>query len=104
MDISANSSNRSRSVISVNPTSPIDEVMVLVAEGLAGRGSALNFTDHAIESVPADVSIIVQTTGSSGAPKYVSLSRSALITSARLSLEYLHASPGDFCRYSTSLG
>jgi o-succinylbenzoate---CoA ligase len=95
MDISANSSNRSRSVISVNPTSPIDEVMVLLAEGLAGRGSALNFTDHTIESVPADVSVIVQTTGSSGAPKYVGLSRSALITSARLSLEYLHASPGD---------
>jgi len=103
MDISANSSNRSRSVISVDPTTPIDEVMVLLAEGLAGRGSALNFTDHTIESVPADVSIIVQTTGSSGAPKYVGLSRSALITSARLSLEYLHASPGDLWSLLLSL-
>ena len=37
----------------------------------------------------------MQTTGSSGTPKYVGLNRSALIISAQLSLEYLHAAPGD---------
>lgn len=95
MDMSPNSSTRPRSAVAVDPLTPIDQVMALLAEGLAGRGSALNFTNHTIESVPADVSVIVQTTGSSGAPKYVGLSRSALITSAQLSLEYLHAAPGD---------
>jgi O-succinylbenzoic acid--CoA ligase len=95
MDMSPNSDTRPRPVVAIDPLTPINQVMVMLAEGLAGRGSALNFTDHTIESVPADVSVIVQTTGSSGAPKYVGLSRSALITSARLSLEYLDASPGD---------
>jgi len=95
MDMSPNSDTRPRPVVAIDPLTPIDQVMALMAEGLAGRGSALNFTDRAFESVPAEISVIVQTTGSSGAPKYVALSRSALITSARLSLEYLHASPGD---------
>jgi O-succinylbenzoic acid--CoA ligase len=95
MDISANSSNRSRSVISVNPSSPIDEVMVLLAEGLAGRGPAVNFTQADIESVPSHVAVIVNTTGTTGDPKFVALSTSALVKSARLSLNYLGAIPGD---------
>jgi o-succinylbenzoate---CoA ligase len=95
MDISANSSNRSRSVISVDPTSPIDEVMVLLAAGLAGRGPAVNFTQTEIESVPSDVAVIVNTTGTTGDPKFVALSTSALVSSARLSLNYLDARPGD---------
>ena len=95
MDISANSSNRSRSVISVDPTSPIDEVMVLLAAGLAGRGPAVNFTQAEIESVPSDVAVIVNTTGTTGDPKFVALSTSALVSSARLSLNYLDARPGD---------
>jgi O-succinylbenzoic acid--CoA ligase len=95
MDISANSDTRPRPAVAIDPLTPIDQVMVLLAEGLAGRGPALNFSNHTIESVATDVCVIVQTTGSSGAPKYVGLSRSALIKSARLSLEYLHASPGD---------
>jgi O-succinylbenzoic acid--CoA ligase len=95
MDISANSSNRSRSVISVDPTSPIDEVMVLLAAGLASRGPAVNFTQAGIESVPGDVAVIVNTTGTTGDPKFVALSASALVSSARLSLNYLGAAPGD---------
>ena len=95
MDMSPNSDTRLRPAVAIDPLTPIDQVMALLAEGLAGRGSALNFTNHTIESVPADVSVIVQTTGSSGTPKYVGLNRSALIISAQLSLEYLHAAPGD---------
>jgi O-succinylbenzoic acid--CoA ligase len=94
MDISANSSNRSRSVISVDGVS-IDEVMVLLAAGLAGRGPAVNFTQTEIESVPRDVAVIVNTTGTTGDPKFVALSTSALVSSARLSLNYLDARPGD---------
>jgi O-succinylbenzoic acid--CoA ligase len=95
MDISANSSNRSRTVISVDPTSPINDVMVLLAAGLAGRGPAVNFTQAEIESVPSDVAVIVNTTGTTGDPKFVALSTSALVSSARLSLNYLDARPGD---------
>ena len=48
MDISANSSNRSRSVISVDPALAIGDVMNLVAKALAHQGPALNFTDESI--------------------------------------------------------
>jgi O-succinylbenzoic acid--CoA ligase len=95
MDISANSSNRSRSVISVDPALAIGDVMNLVAKALSDQGPALNFTQATFESVPSDVSVIVQTTGTTGAPKYVGLSASALVSSAQMSLSHVAASPGD---------
>ena len=94
MDISANSSNRSRSVISVDPALAIGDVMNLVAKALAHQGPALNFTDDAIESVDSEICLIVGTTGSSGTRKSVALSSAALLASARASLDYLQARPG----------
>jgi O-succinylbenzoic acid--CoA ligase len=94
MDISANSSNRSRSVISVDPALAIGDVMNLVAKALAHQGPALNFTDESIESVDSDICLVVATTGSSGTRKSVALSSAALLASARASLDYLQARPG----------
>jgi O-succinylbenzoic acid--CoA ligase len=94
MDISANSSNRSRSVISVDPALAIGDVMNLVAKALAHQGPALNFTDEAIDSVTGDIAFIVGTTGSTGIRKSVALSSAALLASARASLDYLQARPG----------
>ena len=94
MDISANSSNRSRSVISVDPALAIGDVMNLVAKALAHQGPALNFTDESIESVDSEICLIVATTGSSGTKKSVALSSAALLASARASLDYLQARPG----------
>ena len=94
MDISANSSNRSRSVISVDPALAIGDVMNLVAKALAHQGPALNFTDESIESVDSEICLIVATTGSSGTRKSVALSSAALLASARASLDYLQARPG----------
>ena len=94
MDISANSSNRSRSVISVDPALAIGDVMNLVAKALAHQGPALNFTDDAIESVDSDICLIVGTTGSTGIKKSVALSSAAVLASARASLDYLQARPG----------
>jgi O-succinylbenzoic acid--CoA ligase len=94
MDISANSSNRSRSVISVDPALAIGDVMNLVAKALAQQGPALNFTDEAIDSVTADIAFIVGTTGSTGVRKSVALSAAAVLASARASLDYLQARPG----------
>ena len=94
MDISANSSNRSRSVISVDPALAIGDVMNLVAKALAHQGPALNFTDEAIESVDSDICLIVGTTGSTGIRKSVALSSAAVLASARASLDYLQARPG----------
>ena len=94
MDISANSSNRSRSVISVDPALAIGDVMNLVAKALAHQGPALNFTDDAIESVDSDICLIVGTTGSTGIRKSVALSSAAVLASARASLDYLQARPG----------
>jgi len=94
MDISANSSNRSRSVISVDPALAIGDVMNLVAKALAHQGPALNFTDEAIETVTGDIAFIVGTTGSTGIRKSVALSAAAVLASARASLDYLQARPG----------
>jgi O-succinylbenzoic acid--CoA ligase len=94
MDISANSSNRSRSVISVDPALAIGDVMNLVAKALAHQGPALNFTDESMESVDSDISLVVATTGSSGTRKSVALGSAALLASARASLNFLNARAG----------
>jgi O-succinylbenzoic acid--CoA ligase len=94
MDISPNSKNRSRPVIAVDPGLAIGDVMNLLAKALAHQGPALNFTDEAIDSVESDICLIVATTGSSGMRKCVALTSAALLASARASLEFLHARPG----------
>jgi O-succinylbenzoic acid--CoA ligase len=94
MDISANSSNRSRSVISVDPALAIGDVMNLVAKALSHQGPALNFTGESIESVDSEIAFIVGTTGSTGVRKSVALSAAAVLASARASLDYLQARPG----------
>ena len=94
MDISANPSNQSRSVISVDPALAIGDVMNLVAKALSHQGPALNFTGESIKSVDGDIAFIVGTTGSTGIRKSVALSAAAVLASARASLDYLHARPG----------
>ena len=94
MDISANSSNRSRAVISVDPALAIGDVMNLVAKALSHQGPALNFTGESIESVDSEIAFIVGTTGSTGIRKSVALSAAAVLASARASLDYLQARPG----------
>ena len=94
MDISANPSNRSRSVIAVDPALAITDVMNLLAKALAHKGPALNFTDVEITEVDAQICLIVATTGSSGAKKSVALTAAALLASTKASLEFLHARPG----------
>jgi O-succinylbenzoic acid--CoA ligase len=94
MDISANSSNRSRSVIAVDPTLAITDVMNLLAKALAHQGPALNFTNDEITDVDSHICLIVATTGSSGTKKSVALTAAALLASTRASLEFLQARPG----------
>jgi len=94
MDISANSSNGSRAVISVDPALAIGDVMNLVAKALSHQGPALNFTGESIESVDSEIAFIVGTTGSTGIRKSVALSAAAVLASARASLDYLQARPG----------
>jgi O-succinylbenzoic acid--CoA ligase len=65
-----------------------------VAKALAHQGPALNFTDEAIDSVTGDIAFIVGTTGSTGIRKSVALSAAAVLASARASLDYLQARPG----------
>jgi O-succinylbenzoic acid--CoA ligase len=81
-------------VISVDPALAIGDVMNLVAKALSHQGPALNFTDEAIESVTGDIAFIVETTGSTGTRKFVALSAAAVLASARASLDYLQARPG----------
>lgn len=94
MDISANPSNRSRSVITVDPALAIGDVMNLLAKALAHQGPALNFTDEEIFEVDSHICLIVATTGSSGVKKSVALTSTALLASTRASLHFLQARPG----------
>lgn len=94
MDISANPSNRSRAAISVDPALGIGDVMNLLAKSLAHQGPALNFSSHDIDSVSEEIALIIETTGSTGGKKLVALSAQALLASAKASLEYVGARPG----------
>jgi O-succinylbenzoic acid--CoA ligase len=61
---------------------------------LVSDGPALALTEIGATEVPAKTALIVTTTGSSGTPKQVSLSASALLASARASNKYLAAEFG----------
>ena len=81
-------------MISVDPALAIGDVMNLVAKALSHQGPALNFTGESIESVDSEIAFIVGTTGSTGIRKSVALSAAAVLASARASLDYLQARPG----------
>lgn len=78
-----------------NPQWSVSESMARIAKALVSDGPALAFGDSQLTSVPARVSIVISTTGSSGNSKEVGLSSSALISSARASNKTLGAVYGN---------
>jgi O-succinylbenzoic acid--CoA ligase len=89
MDISSQ-----RELLSVYAACSITEVMADLAQALAGTGPALGFGDLKSTHVPEQVAVVIGTSGSTGAPKEVGLSASALLRSARASNKYLRANFG----------
>ena len=87
--------NAQRELRSANPEWTVSESMARIAKALVSNGPALVFGPSALTHVPSRVSIVVSTTGSSGASKEVGLSASALLSSARASNKALGAEFGN---------
>ena len=87
--------NAQREVRTANPEWSVSELMASVSATLASSGPALAFGKVQSSLVPSQVSIVVGTTGSSGAAKEVGLSAESLLASATASNKFLHAGLGD---------
>ncbi|MDP1712828.1 MAG: AMP-binding protein [Candidatus Nanopelagicaceae bacterium] len=72
----------------------LSTLMVELAKALDGTGPALGFGDFTSTHVPERIAVVTTTTGSTGKPKEVGLSASALRSSARASHSYLEAAFG----------
>jgi len=87
--------NAQRELRLANPEWTVSESMARIAKALVSDGPALAFAESALTQVPARVSLVISTTGSSGAAKEVGLSASALLSSARASNKALGAEFGN---------
>jgi O-succinylbenzoic acid--CoA ligase len=84
-----------RELRTVNPEWTVSEVMAYFTKALATQDVALSLSPTDLASVPADVALLVSTSGSSGKSKLVALSASALLASARSSNSFLSATTGN---------
>ena len=87
--------NAQRELRLASPEWTISESMARIAKALVSDGPALAFGHSTLTHVPTRVSVVVATTGSSGASKEVGISASALIASARASNKALGAVSGN---------
>ena len=87
--------NAQREVRAVDSAWSLSELMARIAKALVSDGPALALSPISAESVSSRTALVVTTTGSSGAPKEIALSASALPTSARASNKYIGAEFGN---------
>jgi O-succinylbenzoic acid--CoA ligase len=83
-----------RELLPVGAECSIPQVITDLAHALAGTGPALSFGAVKSTRVPQNIAVVIVTSGSTGAPKEVGLSTSALVSSAQASHEFLGASFG----------
>ena len=84
-----------REIISLEPTRPLAEYMSALQKALTTDGPALGCGPIQSTSVRSDISLVVATSGSTGAPKEIGVTSAALLASAHASNKYLGASTGD---------
>jgi O-succinylbenzoic acid--CoA ligase len=84
-----------REVLQISEHWSINEVMDALLLALRGDGPALAFGDATHTHVPENCAVIITTSGSTGIPKEVALSATALISSARASHKFLDAHVGE---------
>ncbi len=87
--------NAQREVRTVDPAWSLSELMARIAKALVSDGPALALSPISAPTVSGRTALVVTTTGSSGQPKEVGLSASALLTSARSSNKFLGAEIGN---------
>ena len=90
MDISS-----PRDLLQVPQEWSITQIALALESALDGRGPALAFGSSRFSTVPAEIAVVIPTSGSTGAPKEVAISAAALIASINAAHEYLEASAGD---------
>lgn len=83
-----------REIRAIDPTWSIAELMARLAKALVGDGPALALGPVSVASAPDRVSLVVNTSGSTGVAKEVGLSASALLESAKSANKFLGAKPG----------
>ena len=88
-------SSHQRDLRLVDPAWSLSELMACLAKALASDGPAIALSPIDCESAPARVSLVVNTTGSSGKIKEVGLSASSLLASAKASNKFIGAKIGD---------
>jgi O-succinylbenzoic acid--CoA ligase len=87
--------NAQRELRSANPDWTVSELMARIAKALVSDGPALAFGKVNSSHVPANISLVVATTGSSGVSKEVGLSAGAILSSAKASNKYIGAEFGN---------
>lgn len=84
-----------RKILRVSPACEISQLAGEITSALVGDGPTLGFGEIKSEFAPHYAAVVVGTSGSTGIPKEVSLTATALISSARASNNFINAKPGD---------
>lgn len=88
-------SSHQREVRLADPAWSLSDLMARLAKALASDGPAIALNPIASQSIPARITLVVNTTGSSGRIKEVGLTTSSLLSSAKASNKYIGAKIGD---------
>jgi len=84
----------SRALRTIEASWSTPQLLEALHAALTGAGPALSTTQLPIEVVEPKIALVVTTSGSTGAPKSVTLTANSLITNARATHKYLNASVG----------
>ncbi|CAB4813257.1 unannotated protein [freshwater metagenome] len=84
-----------REIISLEPTRPLAEYMSALQKALLVDAPALGCGPIHSTTVRSDISVLIATSGTTGVPKEIGITSSAMIASATASNKYLKASKGD---------
>ena len=83
-----------RTILRVSPACEIPQLAGEITAALVGNGPTLGFGEITSDYAPHYAAVVVGTTGTSGTPKEVALTATALISSARASNKFIGAKPG----------
>ena len=84
-----------RKILRVSPACEIPQLAGEITSALVGDGPTLGFGDITSESAAHYAAVVIGTSGTSGSPKEVALTATALISSARASNKFIDAKPGE---------
>ena len=84
-----------RALIPIQAEWSIPQLQENLAAALEGSGPALSTGSLSITEIAKEITLVVNTSGSTSSAKSVALSSSALIASTNASHKYLGATPGD---------